>query len=314
MPHLKLLSLCFMTLFLVSAPAFATSISQDGATALQQRFTKEIATRKDIKIAGNKADFQGDVKVLPKDNYYEVTLPYLKLTDTKNNIFDVGKLVMNMMPTDNASQWKSSVAIPAFLIYTDAKSQASGKLALGGQKASGLWDMDLFGFKKFNASYNDVSYRNDKSREGSSLSNINIDYNLEKSGASFSGPVNITARDINFIDAKDQKAPLAKSLKVSSQITANKSAKIGYTQTSQAEIEGLSNAINLISSKLKDPVQQNKAPLQKALGVLSVLQMSGKSVSGNTDTRSYNVVTDAQGRTLLNGVDVSLLLTAASIK
>ena len=314
MPQLKLLSLFSLGLLFLAAPSFAASVSQDGATALQQRFTKEITTRKDIKMAGSSAAFTGDVKVLPKNDYYEVTLPDLKLTDAKNNKFNVGKIVMNMMPTDNDNEWKSSVALPSTLSYLDAAGKNPSKLSLGSQKASGLWDMGMFGFKKLNASYGNVTFRNDATKQGTAIANVNIDYNLTKADGGFSGPVNVTANDITFIDTNDQKSPLAQSLKVNSQMTADKSAKTGYTQTSQAEISGLSNAVNLIGTKLKDPAQQGKAQLQKTLGILSVLQMSGKPVAGNEDLRSYTVSTDAQGRTLLNGVDVSLLLTAASVK
>ena len=65
---------------------------------------------------------------------------------------------------------------------------------------------------------------------------------------------------------------------------------------------------------MKDPATANKAQLQKTLGILSILQMSGKPVAGDGDTRTYNVKTDAQGKTTLNGVDVSILMGAASIR
>ncbi len=307
MPQFKLLSLFFTCLFLVT-PALAATIDQQGATALQERFNKEITSRKDLKVAGSKADFSGSVSVLPKNNYYEVTLPSLTLTSPQGEALNVGKVIMNMMPTDNVSEFKTSVAVPSTLTYG---GKQPGKLSLGSQKASGIWDMDVFGFKTLNASYGDVAYRDSTTNEGTSVSNVNIDYDLEKSNGGFSGPVNVTANDINFINTQNQKAPLAKSLKVQSQVTADKAAARGFTQTSQAEISGLSNAVNLIGTKLKDPSTLNKVQLQKTLGVLSVLQMSGKVVAGNDDTRSYNVKTDAQGRTLLNGVDISVLLNAA---
>ncbi len=306
----KFLVVFFCVLFISNA-SFAANIDQQGATALQERFAKEISSRKDIKVAGSKADFSGNVSVLPKSNFYEVTLPPMKLTNPQGDVLNVGKVIMNMMPTDNANEWKSSVAVPKLLTYS---GKNPGKLSLGSQKASGVWDMDMFGFRTFNASYGDISYRDETSNEGTAVSNVNIDYDLSKSESGFSGPVNITANDLNFVDAKNQKSPLAKSLKVQSQIAADKNAARGFTQTSQAEISGLSSAVNLIGTKLKDPATQNKAQLQKTLGILSVLQMSGKPVSGNDDTRSYNVKTDAQGRTLLNGVDISLLMNAASIK
>ncbi|PZP56904.1 MAG: hypothetical protein DI586_02140 [Micavibrio aeruginosavorus] len=316
MPHLKLFSLFFTCLFLVTpllvSSAFAAAtIDQQGATALQERFSKEIASRKDIKVAGSTADFSGNVSVTPKSNYYEVTLPSMKLTNPQGEVLNVGKVVMNMMPTDNQNEWKSSVAVPTLLTYA---GKNPGKLSLGSQKASGVWDMDMFGFKTFTASYGNITYRDNTTNEGTAVSDLKVDYDLNKSESGFSGPVNITASDMNFIDGKDQKSPLAKSLKVQSQIAADKNAVRGFTQSSQAEISGLSSAVNLISTKLKDPATQNKGQLQKTLGILSVLQMSGKPVTGNDDTRSYNVKTDAQGRTLLNGVDISLLMNAASIK
>lgn len=303
-----------LTGLLIASPSFAADITQEGAKNLQARFAKELASRKDIKAGGMKADFTGDVSVVAKDSYYETTFPSLKLTDNQNNVLNVGRIIMNMMPTPNPDEWKSSVALPSTLNYADAKAKNSGTLSLGNQKASGIWDMKLFGLKKLDANYGNVAFKNAQTKDGYSASDVVLAYDMAKTGDGVSGPVTVTAQNLSTTDAAGRTSLLSPRIKVVSQVTADKTAPKGYTQTSKAEISGITSTINLIGEKLKDPAGGGKAQLQKSLGVLTILQMSGKPVAGQDDTRSYDVVTNAQGKTLLNGVDISLLLNAASIK
>lgn len=310
----KLITIFLLGLLVFASPAFAAGITSDGATQLQARFTRELAARKDMKAAGMKSSFTGDVTVVARDSYYQTTLPALKLTDDKNNVVNVGKIVMNMIPTDNADEWKSSAALPASMMYQDAGGKEIGTLSLGSQKASGLWDMKLFGMRKLDSTYDKIAYKNAQTHEGFTASELTASYDFAKSDSGFSGPVNVTANDVALLDRAGNAAILSPKIKVQTQVKSDKSAPKGYTQTSQAEVTGIGNALNVIGTKLKDPNASGKGQMQKALGILSILQMSGKSVAGNADTRTYDVVTDAQGRTTLNGVDVSLLLGAASIK
>lgn len=305
----KTLTLGLTAAILMTSSAFAQAVNQAGADALKARFTQELNSRKNIKVAGRAATFTGETSVVAKDSYYQVTLPSLQLADQKDGTVNIGKIVMNMSPSDAAgNEWKSSVALPSTLTYSGANGKNPGTIKLGSQKASGLWDMTMFGFRNLNASYSDVVYQNTGSKDGTALGQLDFSYNITKSPTGISGPVTVNAKDLSFIDTAGNKSPLAQELKVNSQIQADKGAAQGFTQTSQAEITGLSNTVTLLGNKLKDPNQTNKAQIQKALGVVSVLQMSGKPVAGNADTRSYDVKTDGSGKTTLNGVDVSLLL------
>lgn len=314
MPHSKLLSLICTGLVLASTSAFAAApVTDEGATALQSRFAKEFGSRKDIKVAGMKADFTGAVNVVAKGSYYQTTLPSLKLTDKKNNVVNVGKVVMNMMPTEDADEWKTSVAIPSTIGYQDVAGKNNSQITIGSQQASGIWDMKVFGLRKLDSSYNNIAFKNLSTKEGFSGDTLTVSYDLTKSADGFSGPVDVMAKQLNWVDSNGVTSLLAPSIKVQTKVVADKTAASGYTQTSQAEITGLTNAINVLNNKLQDPKQGSKAQLQKAVGILSILQMSGKPGNGS-DTRYFDVATNAQGKTLLNGVDVSLLLTAASIK
>ena len=309
MSALKLSSLLMLGL-LWATPSFAAEFTNEGAAALKADFTKQIQSRKDIKFAGSKANFTGDVDVTPQGGFYKVTLPDLKLTDAKGKTLNVGKIVMNVIPTETPSELKSSFSLPSVISYADANGKNPGKLKFGSQKASGIWSMQEFGFKTMDATYSDITYRDDATKQGTAISDLHLTYNFTKSANGFSGPVTADAKDISLIDANDTKAPLAGAIKVDSQVASDKSAKNGYTQTSDVQITGIATAIQSLSQKLKDPAQPNKGQLQKMLGILSVLQMSGKP-AGASGVTSYNLVTDAQGRTTLNGVDISILMTAA---
>lgn len=306
----KTVTLGLTAAILMTSSAFAQAVNQAGADALKARFTQELNNRKNIKVAGRAATFTGETSVVPKDSYYQVILPSLALADQKQGTVTVGKIVMNMSPSSDTAgnEWKSSVALPSTINYSGANGAKPGTIKLGSQKASGLWDMTMFGFRNLNASYSDVVYQNTGSKDGTALGQLDFSYNITKSPTGISGPVTVNAKNLSLIDSSGNKSPLAQELKINSQIQADKGASQGFTQTSQAEITGLSNTVTLLGNKLKDPNQTNKAQIQKALGVVSVLQMSGKPVAGNADTRTYDVKTDASGKTTLNGVDVSLLL------
>ena len=91
-------------------------------------------------------------------------------------------------------------------------------------------------------------------------------------------------------------------------VTANMKAVNGYTADQDVELEGLDKVIEKINEEIKKPGNPEAQNLQSALGTLTILQMVGQKKPDNPDVRTYKLVVDEQGKTLLNGTDMSTLL------
>jgi hypothetical protein len=91
-------------------------------------------------------------------------------------------------------------------------------------------------------------------------------------------------------------------------VTANMKAVNGYTADQDVELQGLDKVIEKINEEIKKPGNPDAQNLQSALGTLTILQMVGQKKPDNPDIRTYKLIVDEQGRTMLNGSDMSTLL------
>jgi hypothetical protein len=91
-------------------------------------------------------------------------------------------------------------------------------------------------------------------------------------------------------------------------VTANMKAVNGYTADQDVELQGLDKVIEKINEEIRKPGNPEAQNLQSVLGTLTILQMVGQQKPDNPDTRTYKLVVDEQGRTMLNGSDMSTLL------
>lgn len=300
--------LSFTALSLMAFQAQA-AVDAAGAAALKTKIAQKITAQQKVKTArGDKLNFTGDVQVTPKETYYAVLLPNLKLAGSKGETVNVGQVALNMVPVDEAAgQYKTSISLPSTMNYQDAAGQPTGKLSLGAQKASGLFDVNLFSFTQLNASYATATYEDLKNQMQVALNTVAVTYDMTKNGAVYSGPISINTGPASLVSGGNTITIADKiDAKGTAQITAG--AQNSFTQTSTANITGIANAISALNSRLASPDEPNKALLQKTLGGLSIIQLAGKPVGSDMNTRSYTVVTNANGKTLINGVDVSLLI------
>lgn len=91
-------------------------------------------------------------------------------------------------------------------------------------------------------------------------------------------------------------------------VTADMKAVNGYTADQDVELQGLDKVIEKINEEIRKPGNPDAQNLQSVLGTLTILQMVGQQKPDKPDIRTYKLVVDEQGRTMLNGSDMSTLL------
>lgn len=105
----------------------------------------------------------------------------------------------------------------------------------------------------------------------------------------------------------------ADSFKIDSNgvVNANIKAILGYTADENLTFTGLDKIVARINEEIKKPNNPEAATLQSVLGTLSVMQMVGQKDPSDPDKRTYKLVVDEQGKTLMNGADLSTLMGGA---
>lgn len=102
------------------------------------------------------------------------------------------------------------------------------------------------------------------------------------------------------------------NLAAEAMFTANLDAVLGATGSAKTEIYGIDNLINSLTAAVTNPDidQKKKQSIQQTLGMLSIVKMVGqmsKNAAGQ-DVRSYNFELNEQGKTMLNGTDLQVLM------
>ncbi len=94
-------------------------------------------------------------------------------------------------------------------------------------------------------------------------------------------------------------------------VKANMNALSGFTADQNVELTGLDALIALIQAEMAKPNNPEAANLQSILGPLTIMQMVGQQKPDAPTTRTYHLVVDEQGKTLLNGSDLSTIMGGA---
>lgn len=100
------------------------------------------------------------------------------------------------------------------------------------------------------------------------------------------------------------------------QLDANLKAIMGATGKARLEVSGFEQLLKMVQDEMKDPrlTQLGKTNLQKTLVTMTVLQTAGqlsKNAQGQP-IRTYDIELTDQGKLMLNGADMSLLLAMAN--
>lgn len=131
------------------------AIDEQGAAAFKAVIQKHLDDRVKMSAAtGAQLEIQGETVVTPKGSYYQAVLPTMKTT-YQNMTYNLGHVVINGIPGQTPDEWKIAIALPSPIqfSYPDGKQVS---VALGSQKASGIWNTALNYTSQFNAEYKNI--------------------------------------------------------------------------------------------------------------------------------------------------------------
>ncbi|MCC6597686.1 MAG: hypothetical protein IT559_02730 [Alphaproteobacteria bacterium] len=190
-------------LFLASAylwvtPAAAASDRQDHSAHIKAIFSA-IMDEQIRNVAANADDsrqiqYDGELSVEPVEDYYAVTMPRMSVLYPDGEKLDIGMISINVTAPEIAKtppgQWKMTLALPTPILGYNAEGVKIMRLAIGTQKAAGIWDENLKNFIKLDAQYSDLQIDFPLSQGHIAISGIAIRYNLgEDREKRWSGPL-----------------------------------------------------------------------------------------------------------------------------
>jgi len=153
----------FLALFCLLLPfsgaqAAASSRDQTAQMAKLKTIFQNIMDQQ-VKSAEGKATitYDGPLTVEPAQNdqgpYYAVTLPRATIKYPAGDHLELGILSVNATPSAKAGEWNMTFALPTTITGYDAQDTETMRLAIGTQKAGGIWNEALENFTTFDATY-----------------------------------------------------------------------------------------------------------------------------------------------------------------
>lgn len=197
----------FFTIFCVFLTAFAMflSVPADAATT-DKKTAKELEVlfsqileqqQRTATMNGITMDWQGQLLVEPLDYYYAVTFPSLTMTNPDQSYINIGKIALNVMPTEIPDSWKITGALPSPVISYKPDGTIGLRIDVGQQNFAGIWHEKLQNFIRFNARYENVKISTPSENVSVTISVVSsvLDMN-ENTAGQWSGPARFTIENI----------------------------------------------------------------------------------------------------------------------
>ncbi len=149
--------------------------------------------------SGATVQYDGALTVEPVQNegksYYAVTMPHAIMHYPAGDRLEIGMISVNVTAGDSAGEWKMAFAIPTPILGYNSANQEIMRIALGTQKAAGLWKETLETFSKFESLYKNVSIAitpPEGQKAQIDIPSLALKYNLTEDGAHrWSGPMTL---------------------------------------------------------------------------------------------------------------------------
>lgn len=163
---LKIFFICLSCLFIAtpslaqntSDPAQETTPIESTETRLASLFTTIIEEQKTLTaLDGSELQTKGEVSVENAGSYYAITLPHITIAHPDGGSLEIGIIAINAREHDVKGQWKMSVSIPTPLRLAHGMEVQGTTIAIGAQKANGIFHEAYRQFSKFNARYDDIT-------------------------------------------------------------------------------------------------------------------------------------------------------------
>ena len=198
-PSILRLFITSLIFILISATsAHAVKIDDKGAAQLKDMLNKHIENyRTSIEQSGGKLITDGDITIEQGTGYYAATLPATTYQTVLGSNIKMGLIAINAIPTDNADQWKMSMAIPTPILIKDEKDVVIQRIDIGEQNMGGLWSSKLENFAKLKATYNNIKLTIVDADDSFAIDKLQIVSDLDETKDGFwSGPTNFSMDNV----------------------------------------------------------------------------------------------------------------------
>lgn len=191
------LALCFLALF--NAPAYS-AVDESGRKQLETVVNNIIGLyREKVEERGNTLVTEGELLVETNDDYYAITLPFIKIIHANDMHTDVGMIAVNAIPGDDPDSWKVTLAVPTPIIKYDTLDNPVTTVNIGSQNFMGVWNEKFRNFIKLNAAYKNVEINNKTQDFRVTIPEITLVNKIEEGeGGLWSGPSRIALTDFNL--------------------------------------------------------------------------------------------------------------------
>lgn len=137
----RIISLTLLFILMISGAAHAdTAINAAGADILKKQVQDTLQWRFDMeKMFGQGLAMDGDITVVPKGSFYEVTLPHLSVLTGPKNKLDIGTIILNARPGEKLNSWLIQGTLPSAMTYADARGVPQAQITIGGQHFLATW-------------------------------------------------------------------------------------------------------------------------------------------------------------------------------
>ncbi|MEM7651099.1 MAG: hypothetical protein AAF204_03330 [Pseudomonadota bacterium] len=248
-----------------ATPALAQSTSQAEAQRLQTLFQTMLEARQ-AEMEKNENDrrtltLEGSVEVEPTESFYAITLPQMKITYPDARRIDIGMTAINASPSEEAGQFKMTMALPSPILGFDGNDQEIMRLNIGSQKTAGVWNEELENFTKLDALFSDITMSLDQGTVNVTLPEVRTIYDLEETESQrWSGPVSFELKGLNAVNSKDSSEINLQSLNITT-ILDQFAAQAFKAESATPETEKLS-------------------PLKMANGAEMQMRLNGLEIKG----------------------------------
>ena len=137
-----------------------SSINAQGAESLKKQIEDSLQWRLDMtKALGQGFAMEGNIKVTPKDTFYEIILPKLSVTFGLPGRLDIGTVIAKAKPDPSSGGWLTDVTLSSPMMFYDGSNISIAYIALGTQQFSGVWMPDNEMYSKFNSHYQNIQIK-----------------------------------------------------------------------------------------------------------------------------------------------------------
>ena len=207
----KFFHFAIAALLLLSTPVHAQPVFDDaGAAAIKKTIDDSLSSLSALRQSSGEGMKYGDITVTPKDGFYEMRIPDIRIQTVTGAIAEVGTIVSNVIPDANGD-YKLTAALPQSMRIVEADGTSKIELKIGSQRFSGVWRPSLEQLIKGDLAYGDLQVNIAGEKPVTiRISAMESVVDMKENGdQTWSGPRTFVLRGITLDDGAEKKASLS---------------------------------------------------------------------------------------------------------